>query len=268
MAARRRPLPRRRRRARRSRRPTRRPRRPLPRRARSMGLVEGRGGVDARTTSTRRATSTEPRSTLPRPRGRHPRLRPTPAPSRWPAGLRRSSTDHHRGARGNGRAPLLARRRRRSPLENRRRREPRRRRRRERVDRPRLLRPRDDRRCPVPILRRPGHEAARRPAAPPRRVEPIRCAEASPRARLVEPASPALSGPTARSFAVKPSAAYGRQPSTQAAAPPAPPRLSARARCAPLFRAETLSPTALRVVLRASSLAAVNRLHGKKTWRG
>ena len=122
MAARRRPLPRRRRRARRSRRPTRRPRRPLPRRARSMGLVEGRGGVDARTTSTRRATSTEPRSTLPRPRGRHPRLRPAPAPSRWPAGLRRSSTDHHRGARGNSRTPLRARRRRRSPLENPRRR--------------------------------------------------------------------------------------------------------------------------------------------------
>src|SRR5690606_2294800 len=39
-------------------------------------------------------------------------------------------------------------------------------------------------------------------------------------------------------------------PCAQAAAPPAPPRTSARGRFAPLFRAELLSPAALRVALR------------------
>ncbi len=47
--------------------------------------------------------------------------------------------------------------------------------------------------------------------------------------------------------------------------PPAPPRFSARGRFAPLFRAEILSPTALRVALHPPVLAATSRLHGKKT---
>src|SRR5690606_18828368 len=81
-------------------------------------------------------------------------------------------------------------------------------------------------------------------------------------------ARPAVIAPAAHAFRREACGILRASSSVQAAAPPAPPRTSARGRFAPLFRAELLSPAALRVALPPLALNGTSCLHGKNVEEG